>query len=405
MSRLHDVVVVGAGPGGSAAAHYLAARGLDVLLLDKDEFPRDKTCGDGLTPRALHVLADMGILEEVSRAGFRINGLQLHARSGSVFEAPIPEHPDYPNHLLIVPRLKLDDIIRRRAVTSGAEFEAPVRVRALKNTENHIVIHADQQGESRTYKARVAILAIGANMRLLQDLGLLKSAPRMILAARAYYQGVSALNNHVQAHFSHVPLPGYGWVFPLSETSANVGVGFWPARFSLRKVPSSTRSAMEQFLKNPKLEKMLKNAKRIGKLKSYPLRIDFTGAPTFGERILLVGETAGLVSPLTGEGIDFALESGQLAAEFLPNAFAQGDFSRPALAAYDRLLRRHFQSIFRFLNYARRLYVNPLLMSRMIAVSERRPELKRVLVNVLMSQQHPSDLITPSVLKNVLLGI
>jgi len=399
MSHLYDVAVIGAGPGGSAAAHYLAKSGLDVLLLDKSEFPRDKTCGDGLTPRALHVLDDMGILDEVRSAGFQINGLELHARAGNSLRAPIPTHPQYPDHLLIVPRLKLDDTIRRRAITSGAQFEAPLRVRGIETHADRLRIHTDATG--RLFEARVGILAIGANMRLLRELGILKRQPKMILAARAYYEGMAGISDHVEAHFAGVPLPGYGWVFPTSHTAANVGLGFWQTSMPWRRMPGSARFAMDEFLRHPKLSPRLADAEQLGPIKSYPLRIDFASAPTYAERILLVGETAGLVSPLTGEGIDFALESGQIAASYLVDAFARGDF---AMAGYDRLLRQEFQSIFRFLDYARRFYINPLLMGRTIAVAKHRPELKRLLVNVLMSQQHPSGLITPNVVRRVLLG-
>ena len=400
MSHLYDVAVIGAGPGGSAAAHYLAKSGLDVLLLDKSEFPRDKTCGDGLTPRALHVLDDMGILDEVRSAGFQINGLELHARAGNSLRAPIPKHPQYPDHLLIVPRLKLDNIIRLRAIKSGAQFEAPIRVRRLETQADRVRVHTDVAGQP--FAARVVILAIGANMRLLRELGILKRQPKMILAARAYYEGMAGISDHVEAHFAGVPLPGYGWVFPTSHTAANVGLGFWQTSMPWRRMPASARFAMDEFLRHPKLQPRLAGAEQLGPIKSYPLRIDFTSAPTHAERILLVGETAGLVSPLTGEGIDFALESGQIAASFLVDAFARGDF---ALWGYDRLLRLEFQSIFRFLDYARRFYINPLLMGRTIAVAKHRPELKRLLVNVLMSQQHPTDLITPNVVRRVLLGV
>jgi flavin-dependent dehydrogenase len=143
----------------------------------------------------------------------------------------------------------------------------------------------------------------------------------------------------------------------------------------------------------------------VGTIKSYPLRIDFTTAPTYSDRILLVGETAGLVSPLTGEGIDFALESGKLAAEFLAGAFARGDFSATNLAGYDKILRGNFQSIFTFLGLLRRVYVNPFLMDRMIRLSENNPEIKQMFVNILMSQQHPSILLKPRVLRQVLLGV
>lgn len=375
-----------------------------MLLLDKSDFPRDKTCGDGLTPRALSILDDMGILDESERAGFRINGLALHAKGGASMSAPIPNHPEYPHHLLIVPRLKLDDIVRRRAVASGARFESPVRVTGLKMEGDWVNIFADREGILVNYKARVAILAIGANMALLQQLGILKRTPRTIVAVRAYYEGMRGLSDHLQAHFDSVPMPGYGWVFPIAPDAANVGVGMWrdQAFNGNRKV--SIRSAMDVFLASPNVRPMLAGAKQVGAVKSYPLRIDFTTAPTYGERILLVGESAGLVSPLTGEGIDFALESGKLAAEFLAGIFARGDFSRLAFAGYDRLLRKNFQSLFRFLGYLRHVYVNSFVLDRVVQICERSSKVKQTFIGVLMSQQHPKEMLTPGILARVILG-
>ena len=404
MHAMYDIVIVGAGPGGSAAAHFLAQRGLKVLLLDKAEFPRDKTCGDGLTPRALSVLDEMGIMDKISEAGFRINGIELHAKAGNMMAAPIPDHAHYPNFLMVVPRLQLDEIIRQQALHSGADFEL-ARVRGVEQQENHVTVSADRNGKRIKYKGRVAILAIGANMRMLHEMEILHKPPQVLLAARAYYEGMQGLNDYVQAHFANVPLPGYGWVFPISDSTANVGVGYWQTRNPLRKMPVSARHAMVEFLNNPRLKKMLRGAERIGPIKSYPLRIDFTSAPSHKDRVLLVGESAGLVSPLTGEGIDFALESGKLAAEFLSDRFEKGELSTPDLASYDSILRQNFQHIFRFLDYGRRVYVNPLLMERAVNAANKYADVKRVLVNVMMSQQDPVSLLSLTLVRRIVLGV
>lgn len=404
-NHIYDVVIVGAGPGGSTAAHYLAKQGMDVLMLDKADFPRDKTCGDGLTPRALHQLEDMGIFKEASSAGFRINGLELHAKNGKLMRAKVPAHAEFPNQMLIVPRLQLDDIIRQGAINSGARFQSPTLVRNIVTKSDRVTIEADFSGRKESYHARVAILAVGANMRMLKDLGILKHNPSVLLAARAYFEGMSGLNDYIQVHLSHVPQPGYGWVFPISETSANVGVGYWQKRVPWTKSPSSARSALEQFYMNPKMKKMLAKAEAKGAIKSYPLRIDFATAPTYAERILLVGETAGLVSPLTGEGIDFAMESAHVAAEFLEASFARGNFSLENFASYDRMLRRNFQSLFLALGKVRQLYLNPTLMSRAVGAAERFPEIKQLLVNVMLSQRHPSEMLNLRVLRNIVMGV
>jgi geranylgeranyl reductase family protein len=400
MQSMYDVAVVGSGPAGSSTAHYLAQAGYSVLMLDKDDFPRDKTCGDGLTPRALRVLEDMEILSEVEQAGFRVNGLKIYAQSGASISASIPAHLDFPAYLLIVPRERLDDIIRKRAVQSGAHFESPARVLALHNEPNCVRLTVERGGSLSERRARMVVLAIGAYTRLLLDTGIMKRPANPIIAIRAYYQGMRSLDDHIQVHFEDVPMPGYGWVFPLGRDSANVGIGIW----GHAEMRASLRTAMHDFVHSQRLQPMLSGAEQVGALKSYPLRIDFATSPTHGERVLLVGETAGLVNPLSGEGIDFALESGRLAADFLAKAFATDRHGAENLGSYDRLLRAEYQSTFRILGLLRHAYVNSFAMNRMIKLCQKNPKVRDLAVGVLMSQQHPLALLQPGLLRQLLLG-
>ena len=406
MSKIHDVVVVGAGPGGSAAAHYLAQSGLDVVLLDKADFPREKTCGDGLTPRALGVLKDMCILDEVASFAYRINGLELHGSKGNTMTTPIPEHPDYPNYAFTAPRLKLDEAILKRAIASGSKFRDNSRVRGLSQFSDHAEVLASHRGREVRFKGRVVVLAVGANLSLLYKIGILKKAPNLILAVRGYFEGVEGLSDRLQAHFSEVPLPGYGWVFPISDSSANVGIGSWNAWAPWRKPSTSTRTALDHFLAhNPRLKTMMIHAQLDGPVKGFPLRVDFARSPTCHGRILLVGESAGLVSPLTCEGIDFALESGRLAAGFLTEKFGACDLTVSSLAGYDQLLRSNFQHLFVFLSRIRRLYLNPILMDKAILATRKFPDIKELLVKVMLSQEDAASMVNLSTIRKVILGV
>lgn len=405
MGTMHDVIIVGAGPGGSSTAHYLAKQGLDVVLLDKSEFPRDKTCGDALTPRALNVLDDMGLLGELHSIGQRINGLEIHVSRDTVITAPIPEHAIYPNYMMIVPRLKLDNLILQGAIESGAKFQSPVRVRSIEQNPDGVVIRGDHKGQSITAQARLVILSIGANIKIPLRMGILKKAPTMIKAARGYYEGLAGLNENIQAHFENIPLPGYGWVFPTSQTAANIGAGFWKPFLPWKKPPTSARAVMDDFLSSPALKDMLANAELVSPIKGYPLRIDFATAPTFSDRVLLVGETAGLVSPLTGEGIDLALESGKLAAEYLEVVFRLGDFSSHGLQGYDTLLRDHFQRLFIFSSRIRQIYINPILMNRTVRAAQKFPELKSLLINVMMGESDAANMVDLPVIRKVLFNV
>lgn len=388
---MHDVVIVGAGPGGSAAGYYLARQGLDVLLLDKSDFPRDKTCGDGLTPRALSVLRDMDLLDDLLRVGSRINELEIAGTKGQTVEAPFPRQNGCPDYTLIVPRLIFDDMVRVRALAGGAKFDSPVRVTDVVPEQDSVIVAGKRNSQTVTIKARVAIVAIGANMPLLLRMGLLKQTPPVALAARAYFEGVSGLTDQMLLSFDGVPLPGYGWVFPLPDSAANIGAGIFPLGWAGRLISTKTRSTFEAFTQTKTVRAMLARARQVGPVKGYPLRIDFATAPTCGERVLLVGEAAGLVNPLTGEGIDYALESGKVAAEYLVKQFGAGDFSHQHLAGYDQTLRQRFQRLFIFCSWTRHLFVNPLLINPMVRAAARRPDLKMLLINIMFGQQAALD--------------
>ncbi len=381
---MHDVIVIGAGPAGSAAAHFLAQQGVDVLLLDKFDFPRDKTCGDAMLPRALNVIKEMGLLHDLLRVGQRVNKLDIFAPRGHSTLVPIPAQQEWPNYTLVIPRLTLDNLILERAVASGAKFQGQIHVTELEHDAHSVRVTGGRRGRAVAIRAKTALIATGASPKLLLQLGLLKQTPRMLVAARAYFEGMTGLEERLHLRFDGVPLPGYGWIFPLPDGLANVGAGFLPRA---GRTPATPAAAFETFIQIPPVQQLLSRAVRVGPVKGYPLRADFATAPTFAERILLAGEAAGLVNPLTGEGIDYALESGKLAAEHLVEMLAAGDLSPQRLAGYDRRLRQRFQRTFIASNWIRDLFINPFMLNRLVKVSNYRSDLKQMLINVVLGNQ------------------
>jgi len=386
---MYDVAIVGAGPGGSTAAAELARRGLKILLLDKADFPRDKTCGDALTPRAVRMLDAMGLLPHFASAQ-RITEAAVVAPFGSVATASLPETLGSPNYLQIVPRLILDDTLRANAVARGASFISPFRVRQIEQRATCVEVSGDQAGQPASFCARVAIIATGASAGLLVQMGILQRPPPMNLAVRAYYDAIADLVPHqLQFRFDGVPLPGYAWIFPTSRTSANIGLGTFAVNPAWRWLahPPAPRAVFERWLETPALQQHLGQAQRRGPIKGYPIRSDFLHARTYADRVLLVGEAAGLVNPLTGDGIDFALETGHMAAEHLASAFAVGDFSRQALAAYDRQLRCRYAAFFRFcLGFRQLALTNAHVLDLLLRTIPKYPALQRWLMTVMLGE-------------------
>lgn len=378
MVHVHDVVVVGAGPGGSAAAHFLSAAGLDVLLLDRAEFPRDKTCGDGLTPRALRVLEQMGMLVTVAQRGCPVDAYEVVAPNGRATTAAITAEPG----ALVIRRQTLDDMLVRRATQSGAHFQGGVSVNRVEPVQAQARVHAD---DGRVFTARVAVIATGAATGMLTRSGILRHKPRHMLAIRGYYAELQhEVARTFQLRLDGAPMPGYGWIFPVDRTVANVGVAFMPGR---RSPPASL--AFDRFIRGTAVGPILENSRRLEPVKGYPIRTDFLRAPTHAERSLLVGEAAGLVNPLTGEGIDYALESGRLAAQHLAVAFQLGNLSTERLAEYHALLHARFHKIFQFGEWVRDWYGHAPLLNALVALANRRPELRQLLANIVLGEREP----------------
>jgi len=397
-----DVIVVGAGPGGSAVAAHLARQGARVLLLDKQQFPRDKTCGDALSPTAARLCRQLGLGEILDRESQPIQGLVFTTPDGAVLRAKASASAGASEPARVVPRLVLDDQLRQAAIRAGAEFRGGTWVRGMEQPGELVRVQAEANGRELTLEARVAVLAVGANLKLLRDLALVPRRPDHSVAARAYFEGVQREPNQLRFHFDGVPLPGYGWIFPLVRGAANVGVGLF-GRGS--RAPRSAAAALRHFLAHPPVRAFLDGAVPVGPVRGFPLRTDFHRSPLVRDRLLLVGEAAGLVNPFSGEGIDYALESAGMAAQAL-SSFLAGQLSPgQALRSYERAMRARFQRYFQLTALMRSVYMNRPGLYALGRACLRWPELLQLLVEVQLSQQNPWKAFTPRVVLWILRGL
>ncbi len=378
----------------------MARAGLDVLLLDRQRFPRDKACGDLIAPSVISILSELGIREQLDALSYRIEGVRLTSPSGDQVRVPAPPHPHYPNYACVIKRFTLDQMICRAAVEAGARFLDGTKVYAISEKVDRTLSVETQCSQGRAgYRARVVIVATGASQPLLQSLGLWPARTSLAFAARAYYEGLPGLDRDVQIRFDGVTLPGGGWVFPLSPGTANVGAGFF-VRTS--HTPATAATALSSLIAHPTLSPLFQGSRRLGPVKSYPLRTNFHHSQASRGRVLLVGEAAGLVNPLTGEGIRYAVESGYLASQVVADSFRQGDLSPTALQGYERGLRDRYQRSFALTHLMRVFYVNPLLLDPMVRACNRWPDLARLVMGVVLSYEDAGRMLRPGILLRAL---
>lgn len=390
----YDLAVIGAGPAGAAAAFHAASAGLRVALLDKSEFPRDKICGDGLTARAVVELQKLGLEEEIQRRGARIHQFQMTAPLGRVV-AELKGAPGFPDYAYVLPRLQLDALLVERAVSAGAELRTQQEVTHWNADDSGISLQIKTPSGTQSLRARLAILATGAHLALPQRMRLLAHKPEMLVASRQYLEGLEQQDTW-HLHFGRSTLPGYGWIFPAGNGLANVGIGL-----ERRNRDRSLSDDLARYLSSKPAQTILKGARPVTPPKNFPLRWDFLQSPLTAPRLLIAGEAAGLVNPLTGEGIDYALESGHVAAGHVIRALQTGSEES---AAYAAALHTEYDKLFQFSLRLRDWCRTPWGVSTLALGAMARPDVKMRLVGSLLGGHQAPSMPTARRLFKVLLS-
>lgn len=387
-----DVIVVGAGPGGSATAAHLARRGLHVTLLEKAVFPRDKVCGDGLTPRAVRQLIRLGIDVSDEQSWKRTSGLRIHGGTVEPFVLPWPELADYPDFGLVCRRGVLDERLARHAQAQGVELVEGANVTEPVLTADRIT--GVRTGDGRTFRAPVVVAADGNSSRLALSMGLQRRTDRpMGVAVRAYFRSSLSDGEHLESWLElwdgeprHSDLlPGYGWVFPVGDGTVNVGLGMLDSSDAFRR--TDYRSLMARWLSHMPAEWTLDPEHREGPVRGAALPMAFNRQPAYHRGLVLVGDSGGMVNPFNGEGIDYAMEAGEMAADAIAEAHYRGVDTPSALRAlenYPRALKARFGGYYRLGTIFVRLIGDPRIMHLCTTYGLPRPALMRF-VNKLLA--------------------
>ena len=396
-----DVIVVGAGLGGSSAAYFLAKAGVQVVLLDRHTFPRDKTCGDGVTRRALGQLGRMGLDHWIESEGFQSpTGLRIGAPSGELAALEIPFDSERMHSIgRIIPRKKLDSALLEAAIAAGARFAPGVRATGMVAEDGRAIVHTTSGNRHQALRCQLAIAADGSKGSFSRSAGLQKG-PLLCVAARTYLAGEDQSPGFVDMFYEPDIVPCYGWVFPAGDGVCNVGIGLPVGQGNpLRRL----RAFIET---NPHVRARLPQHEVAQPPRGAALYAHFRPACTYGERLLAVGDAAGLINPLTGSGISKALISGEIAALCAIEALSSGDCSATQLADYGRRLRARFGKRHSQLRVLRRLMSYGSVINRCVRLLNRDSAFYRLAQDALSNRVSPSDaLLSPRILIRLLLGL
>ena len=339
MAERYDLAVVGAGPGGAATAYYASKAGLRTLLLDRQEFPRDKPCGDGLMPHAASEVALMGLgdwLDEPHHG--RFTSFSMYTETAYLRQG-VPPTLHGP-HGYVAAREETDARILGRATAAGAALHTNTRAMDLVRSTSGAVtgLEATSNGETLRFEAPVVVAADGVG----GFAGNGMKAHQNAVARRQYFRGLEGLDQKSLHIFITPDMnsdgAGYGWVFCFGDGRANVGAGV--STRSLQRTGRNLKDYFDRFLEEPQLKAWLQNAEAEGPAKSWSLKMGMWGAKRYAQGLMMVGDAGSMVHPISGEGVGYAMESGRLAATWAHEAHERRDFSASLLSGYERQLRK-----------------------------------------------------------------
>ncbi|HEU4798025.1 MAG TPA: FAD-dependent oxidoreductase [bacterium] len=384
-----DVVVVGAGPAGTAAAADLAARGFHVVLVDRATFPRDKPCGDYCNPGAAQLLDEIGMLRQVLEAGAgAIDAMTVVAQDGSSFTERFPIGQG-----LLIRRERLDALLVHRAARAGAEIVEGYCAETV-TVNGHVEIRSRHR---TAFRGRLLIAADGMRSVVARRLGLLTTVPMGRYTVGAYFSGCSG----PAAGELHLGPSSYGGVARFGDGTANVCLALPRGWFPGRSAADVFAAGLRRL---PALSERVAGWTREGAFRvSGPVGVSRHEVVT--DRAMLAGDAAGQVEPVTGQGISFALRSGLLAAEEAARALKAGTFSADALAAYARRRSAALGPRLRLMNIVTHLALRPRLTPALVRRLARTPGLARRLLGSTGDVLSAEEAFSPKYAIQVLLGI
>jgi len=394
MNREREVIVVGAGPSGATAATMLAQKGHDVLLLDRQSFPRDKICGDGIPTGVIEMMGRMGMKDKVEAAEAsgdfnRIDQMRLVSPKGHTMDAILKPGPQG-ERCYVAPRMFIDALLQEHAVESGAEFQAAHVQEPLLENGRVVGVRAKVGTNGRTqtvdYHSQLVIGADGVTSAVARGLRPKEEqhAPEhKAVALRAYIEDIEEVPNTVEFYLYEDISPGYAWIFSLGNNRANVGLGMRLDQFRLTK--RKLEDMLRDFLNMPEIKKRLHNGGKLHDIATWQLNFGSQEGLHFAfDGAMLVGDAAGFINPITGGGIHNGMISAELAAKSAHEALTAGSTTLSQLKVYEQRCRNElWPSLHRSYTYQRLLMRFPSLVDFLIKRGRENTQLAKIFVTKL----------------------
>jgi menaquinone-9 beta-reductase len=366
-----------------------------VCVLERKAFPRDKTCGDGLTPRAVHQIREMGLEPAIAAHHHRHDGLRAEAH-GITLELPWPQHPTFPSYGYVVRRRDLDQMVAEHAAGAGATvLQATEAVRPLlrDGLVTGAVVKDKAGGQTRELRARYVIVADGSLSRFGRALGAArnKSYPQGI-AIRGYFESPASAEPWIESCLdvrdrAGQSMPGYGWIFPLGDGTINVGIGLLSTFKGYKDV--NTTHLMTEWAATAPARWGIDPDAMLAPATGGRLPMAGSVNPKVGPNWLLVGDAAGSINPFNGEGIDYAYETARMAAGLVDEALVGG--TGAPLARYPALLDAEYGLYFKVARHFATIIGQPVLMRELTRVGMRSRSLMewvlRIMANLLRDDE------------------